>query len=157
MATILGLRLLQISSEDVEFVSVTASMASAENKFFCKWLKRLNQNSYSYKAGWQTIHMLCVKICSNTNWNRNMCPCQHQRRWTSCTWSRRKASDSDLVAANYKTANIYQTSINRIINYNLRLIDWDGFLRVKWPNQQCQSAEGTHKMKPNRTKHHNPS
>ena len=33
----------------------------------------------------------------------------------------------------------------------------DGFLQVKWPNQQCQSTEGTHKTKPNRTKHHNPS
>ena len=42
-----------------------------------------------------------------------------------------------------------------------RLIDWvrlnvppthyrsygDGFLRVKWPNQQCQRTEGTHKSK----------
>ena len=62
----------------------------------------------------------------------------------------------------FRTASIGVVSV---LVHCSQLIDWvrfnvppntlhaghigDGFLRVKWPNQQCQSTEGTHKTKLN--------
>jgi len=79
---------------------------------------------------------------------------------------------SMTLACQYSSiTNIHITYTRNPLCYKMWcwLIDWvrlnvpptqyrsyeDGFLRVKWPNQQCQSTEGTHKTKQNRTKHHN--